>query len=343
MKFNFFQICQNLIKDLSFRQKEIISRRFALQSLSSDQGGIKGETLESIGKDFGITRERVRQIEKDGFLGLKPKTKQCQKIFQYFQKHLESRGGLQKEDTLLTALAGEKQRPQVRFLLTLAENFQRLGETEDFYPLWTINQDSLKRAKEILDSLFQGLLKSGKSLTLKELSSFSSLKEPACPVGSRKLSCGVLTSYLEISKKIQQNSEGLFGLKDWPEINPRGVKDKAYLVFKKNNKPLHFTEVANLITGSLVQTVHNELIKDPRFVLVGRGVYALQEWGYFPGQVKDVISKILEEERKPLDKEEILEKVLKQRLVKENTVFLNLSNKKYFLRNSQGKYEINAA
>lgn len=327
IKFNFSQICQGLIKDLPFRQKEIISRRFALQSLAR----VKGETLESIGKDFGITRERVRQIEKDGFLGLKPKIKQCQKTFQYFQKYLESRGGLQKEDTLLTALAGEKQRPQVRFLLTLAENFQRLGETEDFYPLWTINQDSLKRAKEILDSLFQGLLKSGKSLTLKELSSFIPLKEP------------VLTSYLEISKKIQQNSEGLFGLKDWPEINPRGVKDRAYLVFRKNNKPLHFTEVANLIAGSLVQTVHNELIKDPRFVLVGRGVYALQEWGYFPGQVKDVISKILEEERKPLDKEEILEKVLKQRLVKENTVFLNLSNKKYFLRNSQGKYEINAA
>jgi len=129
-------------------------------------------------------------------------------------------------------------------------------------------------------------------------------------------------------------------LLDWPEINPRGVKDKAYIVFKKIGKPLHFDEVARLIEGSLVQTVHNELIKDPRFVLVGRGIYALEEWGYFPGQVKDVILKILKEEGKPLTKEEILEKVRKQRLVKENTVFLNLSNKKHFLRNSQGKYEV---
>ena len=94
---------------------------------------------------------------------------------------------------------------------------------------------------------------------------------------------------------------------------------------------------------ALIQTVHNELIKDPRFVLVGRGIYALSEWGYYPGQVKDVILKVLKEKRRPLTKEEILEKVLSQRLVKENTILLNLSNKKYFLRNSQGKYWVKEA
>ena len=86
------------------------------------------------------------------------------------------------------------------------------------------------------------------------------------------------------------------------------------------------------------QTVHNELIKDPRFVLVGRGLYALKEWGYEEGQVKDVILKILKEARKPLPKEEILAGVLKQRMVKENTVLLNLNNKKYFLKTPEGKY-----
>jgi hypothetical protein len=152
-----------------------------------------------------------------------------------------------------------------------------------------------------------------------------------------------LVSYLEISKNIQRNSEGLFGLREWPEINPRGVKDKAYLVFKKQNKPLHFTQVASLIGQALPQTVHNELIKDPRFVLVGRGTYALKEWGYEPGRVREVIFKILSKEKKPLTKKEILAKVLKQRLVKETTVLLNLSNKEYFLKNPQGKYQIREA
>ncbi len=145
---------------------------------------------------------------------------------------------------------------------------------------------------------------------------------------------------MEVSKKIQKNKEDLFGLKDWPEINPKGIKDRAYLVFKKIEKPLHFAEVANLIEGSQIQTVHNELIRDSRFVLVGRGIYALTEWGYYSGQVKDVISKVLKETGKPLTKEEVLERVLKQRLVKENTILLNLSNKNYFLRDPQGRYMV---
>ena len=153
----------------------------------------------------------------------------------------------------------------------------------------------------------------------------------------------VLISFLEISKRIQKNSEGLLGLLDWPEIHPRGIKDKAYLVFQKEKKPLHFTQVANFIERALPQTVHNELIKDSRFVLVGRGIYALEEWGYEDGFVKDIISKTLKEAGKPLSKEEILEKVLKQRLVKENTVLLNLSNKKYFSKISEGLYTIREA
>jgi len=319
--FNYQKICQELLKDLPERQKEVISRRFGL-------AGGERETLESIGKDFSITRERVRQIEMDGLLRLKPKTEKYQKIFQHFQRYLKNQGGLKKEDILLKELGGENQKPQVYFLLTLGENFQRFGETKDFYSLWTLDRNSLVLAKKVIDSFSNKLKEIGKPLSLKELSSFSDFKNP------------VLSPYLEISKKIQKNSEGLFGLLDWPEINPRGVKDKAYLVFKKIGKPLHFAEIAELIEGSLVQTVHNELIKDPRFVLVGRGIYALEEWGYSPGQVKDVILKILKEEGRPLTKEEILEKVRKQRLVKENTVFLNLSNKKHFVRNSQGKYEV---
>ena len=162
----------------------------------------------------------------------------------------------------------------------------------------------------------------------------------------QKINLEFIKSSSEITKKIAMNSFGEIGLRDWPEIKPRGVKDKAYIVFKKEGKPLHFNQVTEEIKKSglgemvFVQTVHNELIKDPRFILVGRGIYALSEWGYYPGQVKDVISKIIKEERKPLTKEEILEKVLKQRLVKENTILLNLSNKKYFLRNPQGKYTV---
>lgn len=322
MNFDYPQICQNLIKDLSERQKEVILRRFGLVSNQK-------ETLEAIGKSWGITRERVRQIEVAAFSKMKPKIKEHQKVFDYFVGKIKRAGDLKKEDILLSQLGGENYQREVFFLLSLAEPFKRFSETKEFYPFWTISPNSLTLAKKVISSLYNKLEKIGKPLSLEKLSSFSRLKKE------------IVQSYLEISKIIQKNEEGLFGLKDWPEINPRGVKDKAYLVFKKNKTPLHFRKVAELIgPQALPQTVHNELIKDSRFVLVGRGTYALKEWGYEEGDVKDIILKILQKAQKPLPKEIILKEVLKQRLVKESTVLLNLNNKKYFLKNPQGKYQI---
>jgi len=328
---NYKKICSNLLKNLPEKQKKVVSRRFALSSGTSPAGTTKGETLESIGKDFGITRERVRQVENDAFLKLKPEIKKYQSIFESFKKYLKNRGGLEKEEDLLNELGGKKEKKQVYFLLNLNDDFKRFAENNEFYALWFLNKDYLDYAKKAVSSAYNLLLRTKKPLSLKEINQNLSVSQ------------NYLKYYLESSKKILKNSEKLFGLKNWPEINPKGVKDKAYLIFKEKQKPLHFSKVANLIGSALPQTVHNELIKDPRFVLVGRGIYALKEWGYYPGQVKDVIFKILKEEKKTLSKEEILNKVLKQRLVKKNTVFLNLSNKNYFFKNSKGNYAIKEA
>ena len=328
MKFNYPQICSNLLKSLLERQKTVIARRFALDS---NKTAAERETLQSIGGSYGITRERVRQIEKDAFTKLRKEAKKYQKVFQYFKDYLKESGNLKREDLLLENLGGNNNKAQIYFLLTLGEGFKRFGETNDFYSFWSINQESLTRAQRTVSFLSGKLKEIGKPVPLKRLTALNSLNQK------------VLISFLEISKRIQKNSEGLLGLLDWPEIHPRGIKDKAYLVFQKEKKPLHFTQVANFIERALPQTVHNELIKDSRFVLVGRGIYALKEWGYEDGFVKDIISKTLKEAGKPLSKEEILEKVLKQRLVKENTVLLNLSNKKYFSKISEGLYTIREA
>jgi hypothetical protein len=151
---------------------------------------------------------------------------------------------------------------------------------------------------------------------------------------------GFLEKILEISKRIEKNKDGFYGLKEWPEINPRRLKDKIYLIFKEFQKPLHFEEIGRMIEGANLRSVHNELIRDRRFVLIGRGIYALREWGYFPGEVKDIIFKFLKEEG-PLTKEEILERIKKQRMVKENTVLINLA--KYFERDEKGRYRIKTA
>ena len=342
MDTNYKKICSELLKNLPEKQKEVILRRFALQSLASSEGGVKRETLESIGKSFGITRERVRQIENDGLLKLvdelrssspftnarvREKISSYQKIFEYFTDELKKSGDLKREEILLSQLGGQNYQPQIFFLLTLGDAFQRFSETKELHSFWTINPDSLNLAKETIASFYEKLKEINRPIRFEEY------KIPA-PLTARAVG-----SFLEISKIIQKNQEDFYGLKDWPEINPRGVKNKAYVVFKKESRPLHFMEVSKLIgPEALPQTVHNELIKDSRFVLVGRGLYALKEWGYEEGQVKDIILKILKEAGKPLPKEEILEEVMKQRMVKENTIFLNLNNKKYFLKTPEGKY-----
>jgi hypothetical protein len=320
-QFNYQKICSELLSDLNEREKKIISRRFGL-------GGGTKETLESIGNNFGICRERVRQIQNVSFKKIKKRTENYKQLFSYFSEHLKAFGGLRREDVLLKELGGTAEN-EVYFLLNLDESLQRINENNNFHALWMINKDSYNSLKKAVDSFSNKLKQEKKPLSLKGLD--FSLDEKS------------LISYFQASKKILKNEEDLYGLSSWPEINPRGVRDKAYLVFKKNGKPLHFSEVANLIENGHLQTVHNELIKDDRFVLVGRGIYALSEWGYYPGQVKDVISKILEEAGEPLDREDILQEVLKQRLVKKNTVLLNLSNKKYFLKDSEGKYSIKEA
>ena len=337
--FEYKKICSNLIKGLPDRVSDVLVRRFGLKS------GNK-ETLEAIGQSYDITRERVRQIEEEGFSKVKPKIKEYQEVFDYFADYLKPFGGVKKEDVLLSSLGGKKYQSHVYFLLTLAQDFERHFEDKDFYSFWAKGKESVDSAKKVVALAVDKLKEHKKPVTLDELLKIQK-NELSKVCGAKEC----FNSYIEISKNIQGNPDGQIGLADWVEINPRGIKDKAYLVIKKAGKSLHFTDVAKMIENLAffsqkkvhTATVHNELIKDSRFVLVGRGLYGLKEWGYEPGVVREIIAKVLKEAKTPLAKDEIVEKVLKQRMVKENTVFLNLQNKNYFVKDSTGKYAVKEA
>lgn len=332
-KVNYSQLYQKLTKGLSQKTKDIFDRRFGVKTG-------KQETLESIGKSMDITRERVRQIEEVGFSFVKKQNKDTlDKTFGDFVSYFEGNGGFKKEDIAIEEIGGQNTKPYVLFLLTLGEQFSRVCEKKDFYSFWSTIQNPEVKIKETLAGLIKDVKIQGTPLFKKDFSDNFTLKS--------KLSKEALLSYLQISKKIQENREGKIGLIEWPEIKPRGVRDRAFLVFKKHQKPLHFTKVAEMIDElgynlpnkkTYPQTVHNELIKDLRFVLVGRGTYALQEWGYSPGTIKDVIIKVLGEKNVALHKDEIVKEVLLQRLVAKNTVLMNLNNKKYFQKDPEGKY-----
>lgn len=341
-KINYQKICSTLLKGLSERVTDVVVRRFGLKTGQN-------ETLEAIGETYGITRERVRQIEREGLFKIRAKIGEYKEVLDFFSKALESFGGVKKESSFVFMLGKEKNRSQILFLLSLAKGISKYPEDKEYHGFWVKDEKFVALAKQVIGQAINYFNKEKKPVSFDEV--FESLKSSVSSILGKKVDRKIVESYIEISKVIQKNSEGNLGLKNWVEINPKGIKDRAYLVFKKVGKALHFSEVAKAIESHFsalnkkahVATVHNELIKDPRFVLVGRGLYALKEWGYEPGVVRDIIAKVIKENSKPMDKNEIVEAVLKQRMVKENTVFLNLQNKNYFYKDSQGRYVVKEA
>jgi DNA-directed RNA polymerase delta subunit len=332
---------EQITKVLNPRVRNVIEKRFGLRSGSS-------QTLEAVGQNMGITRERVRQIEALGLKQLINKNvlEPLKPAFELIEKYLSEYGGIRRKDYFLKELAElfslkEKNRENViNFTLTLGQGrFAYFKETPVWHGAWALNSAAYNTTVNLVDALKKRLSEEktpvSQDMALKLITSFNN---------DENISNKALLSYVGLNRHIAQNPFGEWGLVESPEISPKGVKDKAYLIFKKEKKPLHFEEVAELINKAAFsqrkahpQTVHNELIKDPRFVLVGRGTYALSDWGYEPGTVRDVLVSILKNSG-GLTKEEIIKAVQAKRLVKENTILLNLQNKKVFKKSDDDHF-----
>ncbi len=337
----------SLVKSLSARNRDIISRRFGLKNG-------KKETLESIGKSYSITRERVRQIEEFTLAQLSKGTTspEVEKYATLAKNILNENGGVMKEKDLFKAFSGSDAESvfnsSLVFVLTLDKDLTRFNDNDNFHSFWASDANLLNNFKNMASSCVNILAKSGKVSTEGDLHSLA--KKNDVPGLSGAINPRHLSTYLTISKSVGKNIFNEIGLVSWPEIRPKGVRDKAYLVLKKENNPKHFGEIAKLINAvgfqgkkANVQTVHNELIKDSRFVLVGRGMYALSEWGYKSGTVKDVLVDLLKNSSKPMPKTALLTKVMNARMVKENTVLLNLQDLKTFIKNEDGTYQLKKA
>lgn len=331
------EAAQKILKTLpSRRLRDVVERRFGLASG-------KEETLEAIGKSYSITRERVRQIENDAMRRLKRPDAlgAARQIFSSFAKHIDDHGGVSEEQKLFNSLAEGRLHHHVNFLMALADEVTRSGEDDKYHHRWCTKKEAREAAEQIIERTIDKLAESKKPITRERL--FGIMQDNARSLMGDSPSEDSLDSYLAISKLIKQNPYGEFGLASWGEISPSGVRDKAYLAIARHGSPLHFRDVARAIDKAgwgakkaHPQTVHNELIKDSRFVLVGRGLYALKDWGYESGTVADVISSVIKESRGPLAKNEIVKRVLDKRQVKENTVVLNLQNRKRFQKTKEG-------
>jgi len=330
------QVVKVLLSQLPDRAHEVLVYRYGLGK------DTKRMTLDAIGKKYGITRERVRQIENYGIAHVRKSEeyKQEKAAFMEIEELLHTLGGIVVEEDFLGSVSKDKSlQNHIHFLLVIGEPFHKQKEDDEFKHRWHVNEELAKKVEATLRKLYASLSTDDLLPESEMINKFLGHLEE---VSEKYKNQEVVRRWLSLSKNIGKNSLGDWGVAHSPNIKTKGMRDYAFLVIRKHGSPIHFRDVAKQIEKMFnkkahVATTHNELIKDKRFVLVGRGLYALAEWGYAPGVVRDVIRDILVKQG-PMTKQDIIDKVMKERYVKENTVVVNLQNPKYFIRTKEGKY-----
>ncbi|MDO4967721.1 MAG: HTH domain-containing protein [Candidatus Saccharibacteria bacterium] len=320
------------------REREIISRRFGLTTGSR-------ETLEQIGEMLSITRERVRQLEKAILIRLRisaednviPNLAGAEKII---VRNLTEMGRIARVSQLAKKIYGdkvtEKQKLELAFIGEISSNLTMIEENDSYYQsIGIADYGDDEKVKEKVDEIVKIIKKNKSPMTLDELDNKLNYEHP-----------DHIKAVASISKNLA-TLNSLWGLAKWPTVNPKNIRDKIYVVLEEKREPMHFEDIANAIKDSdfrrknvTIQAIHNELIKDSRFVLIGRGIYALDSWGYKKGTVSETISDILKQAKKPLTREQIVKRVLAMRKVKETTILLNLQNKKLFKKVDKNSYTV---
>lgn len=320
------------------REKEIITRRFGLTD--------RKETLEQIGELLGITRERVRQLEKAILIRLKiaaedNKVPAVHDVERTIIRHLSENGRVARVHDLADRLVDGKSTPleraHVGFLAELSPSITVVSENDNYHHAVGIKEHGdEKKIKENVDTIVKTIKEHGEPISADNL--HAKLDTYEHPDHVRALA--------SVSKKVA-NLKDNWGLNKWPTVNPKNIRDKIYVILADNGKPMHFSDIAGAIKGSdfkrkdvTTQAIHNELIKDKRFVLIGRGIYALDTWGFSKGTVSDIITDVLKKAGEPLHRDEIVKRVLKSRQVKETTILLNLQSKPEFKRVSKATYAL---
>jgi len=334
------ELIENLLIVLNDKEKHIIEKRFALKQN-------KKQTLEQIGQKFSVTRERIRQIEKNALkkLSRNAQNTNLRILNEYAKNIIKKNAGVITEERLIATILNSLNNisateiNELKLALTLDTELEKISNTINYEPNWRLKTIPFQLVKEITQLGFKVLTKkedviTPEALAAKVLEKMGEKHDPQ-----------LIMSTVQIDKRVKVTDKGI-GLKTWRHINPRTLRDKINFILEKETKPLHFVKIANLISEAHfdskivnTQAVHNELIRNNNFILIGRGIYALSHWGYKPGTVSDIIERILVEE-KTMTREEIIKSVLKQRQVKTITIYLNLKNKPMFKKVGKDSYTL---
>jgi hypothetical protein len=324
MKKTFSAICTESLSALSPRAQDCVERRFGI-------GHDTHQTLDAIGKKHDITRERVRQIVRASLSQIHDHASGDYEAAQdAIEAFVRSRGGIVRAPRLFKKFFKDHGADGgvMRFFIAASESVV-LVDRHKKHPI----EPSI-HLKDFDFSRWQSLHKDAHNYF--EQTNVVATEDDLYAVLAKKhkyLDSLHIKEHLHASQEIAKNNYGHWGKTDWSEVKPKSIRDKVHLILKHANDPLHFREIAQEIDAKNLgkgkkkthpQTVHNELIKDKNFVLVGRGTYGLASKGYKKGKVKDLIIEAITKAGKPLTADEVIDIVLSQRTVKPATVKINL-------------------
>ncbi|MDD4902440.1 MAG: sigma factor-like helix-turn-helix DNA-binding protein [Patescibacteria group bacterium] len=377
-KLNTNEIVKSLLGRLSKKERDIITRRFGLKDGEKETlesvGGLHNLTRERIRQIENATIKKLREVKelKEELIDLRELTNQllvehgglAEKEYLFHLLNTFSPVEYQSDDY-------DVEKNQYDFMLSrlLHDEFEEIKDSDIFKTSYKLKSESLEHLEALARELVRGItdlkevIKTDGAIDLItktdiygehkdklavpseiDVSSYwngALFDEDSELINNNK----ILYSLLVAVKEIEQNKFGFWGVYSSEEIAPKTINHKIYLVLKNQGKPMHFVDIAKRINEVSFDhktanpaTVHNELILDPKYVLIGRGIYGLKEWGYKEGVVADVIRDILTESG-PLSKEEIIKKVLENRMVKNTTINLALMDKDVFEKVGE-KYQV---
>lgn len=336
IEINFSELMTRLLSLLSDKERDVIQRRFSLD-------GKQKETLDRIGKSYQITRERVRQIEsvalkKLARISMDPSMR---KIHNLAFHVLVSHGNIMSEDFLISEMLKNMNETKnldvnaMKLAMKVSDQIVKQEKNQFFRAFWRTSETRLVEVKTCIKAIQSEMKKQKEVMT----------EEALTKLLQDKFTAEMIKSTLCVDWEFKQTEDG-WGLTSWRHINPRSIKDKIMIIFKDIGKPMHFTDIVNHVLKSFSakkvvthQAIHNELIRHDDFVLVGRGVYALNEWGLPSGTVCDLIKTVLEENKEPMKRQDIINAVLEKREIRIGTISLNLQKYPFFKRVGRAVYE----
>lgn len=340
---NLKKVLDDMFLVLTDKERDVITRRFSLNNKPK-------QTLDRIGKFFNVTRERIRQIETIALNKLRRNVgnTKLHYINKLAREILTQNGGVMLDNEIVSEVlnivntTSQIDGSIVRLSLRIDPSIDINERTSTFEVYWRDTSIPIATIRNIINVAISHLKKNKKVMNDNQVvAAVKSGQQFKQKIPTDKL----ILAALSVDRRLKRIDSG-WGLMEWRFVNPRSIRDKASIILQKAGKPLHFVEIANKISEVgfdkkvvTVQAVHNELIRYPQFVLVGRGLYALSDWGYQPGTVANVIESLLEKHG-AMPKKKIIEEVLKQRKVKVGTISLNLQKNPKFIRVGRAVYDL---